>query len=177
MARDVGELVAVGDVPGQQVGDPADRLVGVGVGDKHGDLATGVELAGAQCGGDARVAAADDDQMHLGGGDELVGELDRQPGGRDRAGDGLGVLGDALDRDVDAGGRGGEDRERAAWVAVLGLADRAAVDEQHAAVVVHPRLVRVPEHQDPVGLGGREPFVQARGLSSKRYSLTLRGEP
>ena len=35
----------------------------------------------------------------------------------------------------------------------------------------------VPEHEHVGCLGGREPLVQAAGLSSNRYSLTFRGEP
>ena len=50
------------DLAGDVVGDAADREVRVGVGDDDGDLAAGVELAGAQRGADAGVAAADRDE-------------------------------------------------------------------------------------------------------------------
>ena len=65
----------------------------------------------------------------------------------DLRGDGAGVVGHPLDGHADGVAGGAEDRERAPRVAVLGLADRAAVDEPDAAEVVHPRLVRVPEDQ------------------------------
>ena len=48
----------------------------------------------------------------------------------------------------------GEHCEAGAGVAVLGLADGAAVNEQDAAVLVHPGLVRVPEDED-VAVGER----------------------
>ena len=60
--------------------------------------------------------------------------------------------------------RRSEQREGAARVAVLGLADRAAVDEQHSAVFVHPRFVRVAEYEHRVALGRREAFVEAGRL-------------
>ena len=68
---------------------------------------------------------------------------------------------------------GAQDRERAARVAVLGLADRAAVDEQHAAVVVHPRLVGVPEDEHLVGLGAGEALVEAGGLVLEEVLVDL----
>src|ERR1700754_4761247 len=40
----------------------------------------------------------------LGGHEQLVGELGGQAGGADLLGDGLGVVGDPLDRDLDAPG-------------------------------------------------------------------------
>ena len=60
----VGEVAPVRHLPGDVVGDAADREVRVGVRDDHADLGAGVELAGPQRGADPRVAAADHDQMH-----------------------------------------------------------------------------------------------------------------
>ena len=60
----VGEVTPVGDLPGDVVGDAADREVRVGVRDDDADLGAGVELAGAQRGADPGVAAADHDQVH-----------------------------------------------------------------------------------------------------------------
>jgi hypothetical protein len=60
----VREVIQLGQVPGEQVGDPADRVVRIRFGDEHGDLAGGVELAGSQRGGDAGVTTADDHQSH-----------------------------------------------------------------------------------------------------------------
>jgi hypothetical protein len=56
-------LVQVGDFSGDVVGDAADGEVRVGVGDDHGDLGGGVELAGPQRRADAGIAAADGDDM------------------------------------------------------------------------------------------------------------------
>ena len=53
----VGEVAPVGDLAGDVVGDAADGEVGVGVGHHHGDLGARVDLAGAQRGADAGVAA------------------------------------------------------------------------------------------------------------------------
>jgi hypothetical protein len=67
----------------------------------------------------------------------------------------LGVVGEALEPRLDPAGARSEDGEAAARVAVLGLADRAAVDEEHPAVLVDPRLVGVAEHEYvAVGAGG-----------------------
>ena len=76
-----------------------------------------------------------------------------------------------------AGGRPehGEGRPR---ICILGLAHRAAVDEQHPAVLADPRFVGMAEDEHAIALGGGEALIQTvAGLSSKRYSLTLRGEP
>ena len=62
--RAVGEVAPVGDLAGDVVRDPADGEVGVGVGDDHRHLGCAVELAGPQRGADARVAAADGNQVH-----------------------------------------------------------------------------------------------------------------
>jgi hypothetical protein len=59
----VGEVGPVGDFSGDVVGDAADGEVRVGVGDDHGDLGGGVELAGPQRRADAGIAAADGDDM------------------------------------------------------------------------------------------------------------------
>src|SRR5436853_582590 len=64
---------------------------------------------------------------------------------------------------------------RAARVAVLGLADRAAVDEQHAAVLMHPRLVGVSEHQHPVGFGARKALIERCGLLLEQVLVHLAG--
>lgn len=61
----VGKVAPVGHLAREVVGQPADGEVGEGVGDQHGDLCGGVELAGAQGGRDAGVAAADHQQPHL----------------------------------------------------------------------------------------------------------------
>ena len=55
----VSRVVPVGHVVADEAGVAADAEVGVGIGDGEGDLAGGVELAGAQPGADAGVAAAD----------------------------------------------------------------------------------------------------------------------
>ena len=60
----VGEVAPVGDLPGYVVGDAADREVRVGVRDDNGDLGAGIQLAGAQRGTDAGVAAPDRDEVH-----------------------------------------------------------------------------------------------------------------
>ena len=70
-----------------------------------------------------------------------------------------------------------EDREPGAWVAVLGFADRPAVDEQHAAVGVDPGLVGVAEHERPGCLGAGEPLVQARGLVLEQVLVDLPRRP
>src|SRR6478672_4859501 len=80
---------------------------------------------------------------------QLVGELARQPDFAHLQRDGLRVVADTLDPRLDAITRRAEHGERASRIAVLGLADRAAVDEQHAAILVDPRLVGVAEDQHP----------------------------
>src|SRR5688572_18023532 len=65
---------------------------------------------------------------------QLLGELARQAGLAHLRRHGVGVVPDALDRDLELARAAVQDGEGAARVAVLGLADRAAVDEQHAAV-------------------------------------------
>ena len=60
----VREVAPVGDLAGDVVGDAADGEVRVGVGHHHGDLGARVDLAGAQRGADARVAAADCHHVH-----------------------------------------------------------------------------------------------------------------
>jgi hypothetical protein len=95
---------------------------------------------------------------------ELLGELVREPGGAHVCGDRFGVVGETLDRHVDGVTGRSENRERAARVAVLRLADRAAVDEQDTAVLAGPRLVGVAEDEDARLFRGCEPLVQARRL-------------
>ena len=55
----MGEVVPVGDVTGDVVGDAADAEVWVGIGEHDGDRDADVELPGAQRGGDAAVASSD----------------------------------------------------------------------------------------------------------------------
>ncbi len=62
--RPVGEVAPVGHLPGDVVGDAADREVRVGVRDNHADLGAGVELAGPERSADARIAAADRYEVH-----------------------------------------------------------------------------------------------------------------
>ena len=95
---------------------------------------------------------------------ELVGELAWQPCLADLSGYRIGVVLDALDTHGHAPDARRQDGERAARVAVLGLTDRAAVDEQHPAVLAHPRLMRVAEHEHGIALGGGQPFIQTRRL-------------
>jgi hypothetical protein len=64
--------------------------------------------------------------------DQLGGELARQADRLDLADDGSGVVGHPLDRCLDATVNELEDRERRPGVAVVRLADRAAVDELDA---------------------------------------------
>src|SRR5215207_5871707 len=54
-----------------------------------------------------------------------------------------------------------QDRERGPRVAVLRLADRPAVHEQHSPMLAHPRLVRVAEDQHGRLLGRSEALVEA----------------
>ena len=61
----VGEIAPVRDVAGDVVRDPADREVGERVGQHHGYLGRGIDLACTQRGADARIAAADHDQVHV----------------------------------------------------------------------------------------------------------------
>ena len=60
----VGEVVPVADLAGDVVGDAADRVVRVGVGEHDCDLGGRVELADAERSGDASVATADRNQSH-----------------------------------------------------------------------------------------------------------------
>src|SRR4051794_32504967 len=79
---------------------------------------------------------ASDGRIELRRRHQLVGVLARQARRFDLSGDSRGVVQDALDRRPDlsvAGER--QQRERRARIAVLRLSDRAAVDEQHAAVL------------------------------------------
>lgn len=76
----VREGAPVADVAGDQVRDAADREVGILVGHYDADLGGRVEFAGAQRGGDARIAAADRYHMHeiwlcLRSGAELVEQV------------------------------------------------------------------------------------------------------
>ena len=99
----------------------------------------------------------------------------RPAGRRQRlARDRVDVVGDALDpRAHLAGVVEVEHGERAARVAVLGLADRAAVDEQHTAELADPRLVRVAEHEHVGVLGGGEPLVEPVGLVLEQVLVDL----
>jgi hypothetical protein len=58
----VSERVPVGNLAGEEVGQPADREVRIAVGEQHRDLDAGIDFAGAQGGADAGVAAADDEK-------------------------------------------------------------------------------------------------------------------
>jgi hypothetical protein len=60
----VSQVAPVGDLPGEVVGDAADREVRVGIRDDHADIRTRVKFAGPQGGADPGVAAADHDQVH-----------------------------------------------------------------------------------------------------------------
>ena len=60
----VGQVAPVGHLPGDVVGDAADREVRVGIRDHHADLGGGIQLAGPQRGADPGVTAADHDQVH-----------------------------------------------------------------------------------------------------------------
>jgi hypothetical protein len=60
----VREALPGGDLAGDVVRDAADGEVRVGVGDNDGHIDSGVEFAGAQCGGDAGVASADGNNVH-----------------------------------------------------------------------------------------------------------------
>src|SRR5829696_6373306 len=107
-------------------------------------------------------------------GHELRAVLGGQPGRGDLARDGLRVVGHALD----AGAHppvlvAVEDREGAARVAVLGLADRAAVDEQDGAELVDPGLVRVPEDQRRGRLDRGQALVEAGGLVLEEVLVDL----
>src|SRR6266536_2957038 len=104
---------------------------------------------------------------------ELVGELARQAGGGDLAGHGGGVVLDPLDAHADPAALRLQHGERAARVAVLRLAHRPAVDEQHAAVLVDPGLVGVAEDQRVDLLGGGEALVQARRLVLEEVLVDL----
>src|SRR5918999_4919018 len=107
----------------------------------------------------------------LGRDDQLVGELGGQSDGAHLVGHGV-VL-DPLDRDRQLACRGVEHRKGAARVAVLGLADRAAVDEQDAPVLAHPRLVGVPEDQHIVALRCRESLTQRCRLVLEQVLVDL----
>ena len=97
----------------------------------------------------------------------------RQTGRADLGRDRLGVVSDPLDGDVYTVRGRCEEGEGATRVAVLGLADRAAIDEQHPAVLPDPRLVRVPEHEHRVRLRRGEALVQARGLVLEQILVDL----
>jgi hypothetical protein len=66
-----------------------------------------------------------------------------------------------------------EDCEAPQRVALLGLADRSAVDEPHAAERVHPRLVGVAEREDTGVLGGVGTLVEAGGLVLEQIFVDL----
>jgi hypothetical protein len=109
--------------------------------------------------------------------DQLVGQVTRQADIADLVGDALGVVGYALDRHAQVAVALLEQREAAARVAVLRLPDRAAVDEEHAAVLADPGLVRVPEEEDvAVGELG-DPLEGARRSVVEQVLVTFRGEP
>ena len=67
----VGERLPGRDITREVVRDAADGVVRVAVRDHDGDVDAGVEFSGAQRGGDARVAAADGDDVH----DRFLGGL------------------------------------------------------------------------------------------------------
>jgi hypothetical protein len=58
-------------------------------------------------------------------------------------------------------------------ISVFGLADSAAVDEEDAAVLVYPRLVRVSEDEDVAVGGGGDPLERARGLVLEQVLVHL----
>src|SRR5829696_5121420 len=97
----------------------------------------------------------------LGREDQLLGELARQTRGGDLDSHGLGVVRDPLDRHLQLAPIAAQDRERGPRVAVLRLADRPAVHEQHSPMLAHPRLVRVAEDQHGRLLGRSEALVEA----------------
>jgi hypothetical protein len=70
----VGKVAPVPDLAGHVVRDAADGEVRVAVGHDDGDLAVGIQLAGAQGGADAGVAAADGDDALAGHRDLRMGE-------------------------------------------------------------------------------------------------------
>jgi hypothetical protein len=78
--------------------------------------------------------------------------------------DRLGVIGDPFDVHLELPAGVQEQGEGRPLVTVLRLTDRSAVDEQDASILVDPRLMRVPEGEHPVALGGSEPLVQAGRL-------------
>src|SRR3954464_3669624 len=106
-------------------------------------------------------------------GHQLVGELARPADGRHLSGHRLRVVLDALDRDPDTPVRLLQHGKRPARVAVLRLAHRPAVHEAHAAEVVHPRLVRVPEHQNLVALRPGQALVKRGRLLLEEVLVDL----
>src|SRR5947209_10645005 len=111
-----------------------------------------------------------EDEKHLpqtlrsGGQQQLLGVLDRQPGAPNLCRDRAGVVVGALDRHLHLLARGMQDRASRARVTILGLAHRAAVDEQHAAEFARPRFVGMAARQYRIALGRSEPLVEARRL-------------
>ena len=96
------------------------------------------------------------------------------PAASDLPGHGLRVIGDSLERCRHlAGVVEFEDREPRPWVGVLGLADRAAVDEQHAGVFMNPRLVGVPERENIAVRAPGYPLERPRGLVLEQVLVDL----
>ena len=86
----------------------------------------------------------------------------------------LGVVGHALDRRGDVSLRAGlEQRECRSRVAILRLADRAAVDEQHAAVGVDPGLVGVAEDEHVTVGERRDPLERPLRLVLEQVLVDL----
>jgi hypothetical protein len=82
----VGQVVPVGHVAGQVVGQPTDGEVGKGIGHDHGGLDRRVELAGTEGGRDPGVAPADHHQPHRNLPGSAVGwVVRRRPGPARRA--------------------------------------------------------------------------------------------
>jgi hypothetical protein len=82
-----------------------------------------------------------------GGCDEFVGEFVGEAGSPHLARDRDRVVGDTADRRCDVVAVRFEHGEGRPWVTVFGLADRSAVNEADAAVVVDPGFMGVAEDE------------------------------
>ena len=85
----------------------------------------------------------------------------------------LGVVGDALDRRSTPPHRPPRTAKRAARVTVLGLADRAAVDEAGPRRRCGSRACGCGRRRAPVALGRGEPLVQVRRLVLEQVLVDL----
>lgn len=99
---------------------------------------------------------------------KLLGVFAGQSHGHYLLGDAVGVVADSLEPGGHLMCVGFEDREGRPRVVVPGFADRAAVDEADAAVLVYPGLVGVAEEKDFAVGAGRD----ARRASFGRLSAS-----